>query len=281
MANVQTSSVQGSDYIWGRGGAEIERLIAQGRFFGDLTEHLLRLAGIEPGMRVLDVGCGAGDVSFLASRLVGPEGAVIGVDISSEATAIARERARQAGLANVEFITHDAAELSLDSPVDAVIGRLVLIFCADPANLLRRLLPNVRSGGVVAFQEWGGRVAVSEPRCVLFETAIERLAETFTRAGYEVRIGLKLRHFFREAGLPAPHMLAEARVEGGPDSSLYAFVEQMTRNLLPVMEKTGVATAEEVSIETLAARLRDEAVAQDAVLVLPPLIGAWTRKDAA
>ena len=50
------------------------------------------------------------------------------------------------------------------------------------------------------------------------------------------------------------------------------------RTLLPLMQQTGVATAEEVGVDTLAARLRDEAVAKKAVLVLPPLIGAWARK---
>ena len=46
------------------------------------------------------------------------------------------------------------------------------------------------------------------------------------------------------------------------------------------MERTGVASAAEVGVETLAARLRDEAVALDATLAPPPLIGAWTRKPA-
>jgi SAM-dependent methyltransferase len=278
---VQTTRVQGPEYIWGGGAGEFERLIEQGRFLGDLTDHLLRLAGIELGMRVLDVGCGAGDVSFLAARLVGPEGAVIGVDISAEAIGVARERARQAGLRNMEFIARDAADLSLDAPVDAIIGRLALIFFDDPADLIRRLLPNLRSGGVVAFQEWADVVAVSDPRCALFDATIQRLVQTFTRAGYGGRSGYRMRRIFQDAGLPAPQMRAEARVEGGPDSPLYALLEQLTRGLLPAMAKTGVATAEDIGIDTLAARLREEAVAQDAVLALPPLVGAWARKSAA
>jgi len=111
MVLLQTAGEQDADYIWGRGGGEYERLLEQGSFLGDLTEHLLQLAGIERGMRVLDVGCGAGDVSFLAARLIGQERAVIGVDISAESIGVARERARQAGLTNVEFVAHDAATL--------------------------------------------------------------------------------------------------------------------------------------------------------------------------
>jgi hypothetical protein len=70
-------------------------------------------------------------------------------------------------------------------------------------------------------------------------------------------------------------------VESGPDPPVYAYVAQTTRTLLPLMERTGMATAAEVGLETLAARLREEIVAADATVVTPPLIGAWTRKPAA
>jgi SAM-dependent methyltransferase len=276
-----SSSGEQSAYIWGRGQSEIERLIETGRFLGDLTEHLLQMAGIEPGMRVLDIGSGAGDVSFLASRLVGRSGAVTGVDISAEATAAAQDRAHQAGVSNVQFITEDARHVSLDAAVDVIIGRLVLIYFDDSADLLRHLLRNLRPGGIVAFQEWATPLAASEPHCELFQTTIDRLVATFTRAGLGTRNGRKMHRIFQDAGLPPPRMHEEARVEGGADSPIYGFIEQMVRSLLPAMELTGVATAEEVGIDTLTTRLRDEALANDAVLVLPPLVGAWTRKPSA
>jgi SAM-dependent methyltransferase len=73
MASAQTSILGGRQprYILGHDRDELDRLIAQARFFGDLTEEVLRRAGMEPGMRVLDVGCGTGDVLFLAARLSG------------------------------------------------------------------------------------------------------------------------------------------------------------------------------------------------------------------
>src|SRR5262249_50785900 len=70
---------QPTPYPWGHAESELERIISTGRYLGDLTEHVLRLAGIDRGMRVLDVGCGPGDVTFLAAKLVGFEGTVIGV----------------------------------------------------------------------------------------------------------------------------------------------------------------------------------------------------------
>jgi hypothetical protein len=75
-------------------------------------------------------------------------------------------------------------------------------------------------------------------------------------------------------------MIQGARVEKGAESEIYEQVAKVTRSLLPFMERTGVATAAEVDATTLAARLRDDALATGATLVAPPLIGAWTRKAA-
>lgn len=275
MHNDSTAS---NAYALGHTQHELDRLIGQGKFIGELTEHTLRLAGIAPGMRVLDVGCGAGDVSFLALRLVGPEGAVIGVDRSPEAVAVAQQRAKAAGLSNVEFVASDLAALTLDEPVDALIGRLVLMYIPQPAMLLRRLLPFVKSDGVVAFQELDCMSVAAEPMCDVFWTAGQRLNQTLLRAGADIRTGLKLPSIFQDAGLPEPQTLQMARVEHGPDALGYAWLEQLTRTLLPVMQQTGVATPEEVQVDTLAARIRDEVVAKRAVIVLPPFIGAWARK---
>ena len=264
-------------YILGHAEDELRRLIDQARFFGDLTEQVLRRARLAPGMRVLDAGCGAGDVSFLVASLVGPDGTVIGVDKSPEAVDLATRRAAAAGLTNVRFLAEDLADLSLDEPVDALVGRLVLMYLADPAVVLRRLARFLRPGGVVAFHEFDLDGAKSEPASPLFERAVGRIRQTLARAGADGRAGLKLGRIFREAGLPAPQMLLGARVERGPDSPIYDQVAQISRTLLPLMARTGVATAEEVGIETLADRLREEAVALDATLVSPAFIGAWTR----
>ena len=133
------------------------RLAAQAALFEDLTEDMLRRADLHAGMQVLDVGCGVGDVSLLAARIVGPSGAVVGIDRASPSVQTARQRATAAGAMSVHFE----------------------------------------------------------------ETELE--------------------------------------------------------NLLPFIERGGIATAEQIGIETLADRLRHDAVANERVTFLPRLVSAWSR----
>ncbi len=226
---------------------------------------------------MLDVGCGAGDVSFLAVSLVGSGGKVIGVDRAAEPVAVAASRAAAAGLPNVQFIAADIAELTLPQPVDFVVGRLVLMYLPDPTSVVRHLRTLVKDGDVLAFHEFDILGATSEPRCPLFETTVERIRQTFAKAGIGVRTGLLLGRIFEGAGLAAPTMTLSGRVERGFDAKIYGQVAGITRAMLPMITRTEVATAESVDVDTLEARLREEAVMLDATLVAPPLIGAWAR----
>jgi len=264
-------------YVLGHSAEELNRLIDQARLFGELTEDVFVRAGIGAGMRVLDVGCGAGDVSFLLARMVGPSGAVVGVDRSEEAVARATARARAMGLAQVSFSQGEIEDVSLDQPVDAAVGRFVLMYSADPSNTLCRVAANVRAGGIVAFQEMNVEEAKSFPRVDLFEQSMRLIVETLDREKAENLMGLRLYRTFVEAGLPPPQMIMGARLEGSSDSLGYQIVAQVVKSLLPVMEKFGIANEKDIQVETLTQRLRDEVVSQGAVIVLPPLVGAWTR----
>jgi 2-polyprenyl-3-methyl-5-hydroxy-6-metoxy-1,4-benzoquinol methylase len=277
IAAVNNQNKQDRVYVLGHSAEELNRLIDQARLFGELTEDVFVRAGISAGMRVLDVGCGAGDVSFLLARMVGPSGAVVGVDRSEEAVAMATARAQAMGLSQVSFSQGEIEDISLDRPVDAAVGRFVLMYSADPSNTLRRVAANVRAGGIVAFQEMNVAEAKSFPRVDLYEQSIRRIVETLDREKAKTLMGLGLFRTFVEAGLPPPQMIMGARVEGSPDSLGYQIVAQVVKSLLPVMEKLGVANEKEIQIETLAQRLRDEIIFRGAVIVLPPLVGAWTR----
>jgi 2-polyprenyl-3-methyl-5-hydroxy-6-metoxy-1,4-benzoquinol methylase len=143
------------EYILGHSEAELRRLAFQASILKPITMRLLREAGIAPGMRVLDIGSGSGDVAMLAADLVGPEGTVVGVDRSQEALTVARERAELWGHTNIAFVEGAVEDLADRTDFDLAIGRYVLIHQADPATMIRAAAGHVRPGGTVAFHEIG------------------------------------------------------------------------------------------------------------------------------
>jgi SAM-dependent methyltransferase len=267
-------------YALGHSEEERRRLTEQDVFLGGLTRGLFSAAGVGPGMRVLDVGCGVGDVSLLAASLVGPEGEVIGVDTDPLALANATERVRALGSTNVTFVEGDIRDLDFDRPFDAAVGRFVLMYLADPVAVMRRVAGHVRPGGVVAFQEYHfADGSLSHPRAALWERTGELLLETFRRAGTEMGMGLKMYGAFAAAGLPAPNIRVERPAGGGPEYPGYGYLAGVVRSLLPMAQKLGVvASVEEVGVETLHERLRDEVVALGGVVTMPSIAGVWSRK---
>jgi cyclopropane fatty-acyl-phospholipid synthase-like methyltransferase len=110
---------------------EYERLEIQARVMEPLTDSMFRHAGVTPGMRVLHIGCGVGNVSFLAHRFVGESGEVIGVDSDPGCVEVAKRRAPQRSLTNVRFEVVDFRQYTSQQAFDAVVGRLILMYQGD------------------------------------------------------------------------------------------------------------------------------------------------------
>jgi ubiquinone/menaquinone biosynthesis C-methylase UbiE len=283
---MDTDQTPDATYVLGSSARELERLSAQARLYEPLTRQFFRDAGVEAGMRVLDVGCGGGDVSFLAARMIGPTGRVIGVDQSVAAVAMARRRALELELPNAQFMVSSASALAFEEPFDAAVGRLVLLFCPDPVAVLRHVAAQVRPGGVIAFQEpdWTGCRShpgpPSVPEVPTFSRCVRWIADGLERSGADLYHGLKLFATFVAAGLPAPALCLHAPIGAGPDHPLYSVVAETVRTLLPTLERLGIATAGEVDVETLATRISHEAVAAQGTVVWSSLVGAAARKPA-
>ncbi|MGH3088043.1 MAG: class I SAM-dependent methyltransferase [Rubrobacteraceae bacterium] len=266
-------------YVMGRSAEETIRLQKQSLLYDPSTRRLFEEAGITTGMKVLDVGSGAGDVALLAADLVGPDGVVVGVDSNPGILEAARERARAAGLENVSFIAEDIRGAGgLDPDFDAVVGRVVLIYLGEPEATLRSLSGHLRPGGIVAFQEidWtNGPTAVPPSRHLA--RVWEWVPEMFRRAGLDPQMGLKLHQTFLAAGLPTPTMHLDAPVGGGPDWAGFDYIAGGLRSNLPHILRHEVATEEEVDIDTFAERIRAEVVGHEGVIMLPTFVGAWAR----
>jgi SAM-dependent methyltransferase len=264
-------------YVLGHSSKELDRLIEQSRLFGELTEQLFFRAGLTSGMKVLDIGCGAGDISFLASRMVGPSGKVIGIDRSEDAIAKTRSRASAAGVENVTFMRQDLESLSLEEKLDALVGRLVLMYFPDPGKTLRHLCQYIHPGGIICFQEGVFTGLRAIPESPLFSRTIGWMLETVKAGNANIEMGLNLNQTFLEAGLPAPEMMLGARIENSSKPDVFEYIANTFRSLLPMTEKFKIASAQEVGIDTLAERLQEEVQKNSGIVILPHLVGAWSR----
>ncbi len=112
------------------------------------TGNPFSLGEIQPGEQVVDVGSGAGFDSLIAARLVGPEGRVIGVDMTPAMRHKARAAAAEAGLGQVEFRDGYAESLPVpDAWADVVISNGVLNLCPDKFAVFQELCRVLRPGG--------------------------------------------------------------------------------------------------------------------------------------
>lgn len=280
MKNVGDDSRSAGSYVLGHSDRELDRLSKQARLVDPITRRFLQAAGISAGMRVLDVGSGAGDVAFLAAELVGETGEVFGTDRSSAALATARQRARARSLANVDFLDGDPAGMTFDRPFDAVVGRYVLLFQPDPAAMVRRLAAHARPGGVIFFHEpdWDG--VRSDPPAPIYDRCSGWIRETLRLSGADTRMGTKLFSTFVRAGLPGPVMQLESLAAGGANNAdALRMLADLAGSLAAEMERLGVAAAADLGLGDLAERMIGEAAAAGSVILSRFEVGAWSRRS--
>jgi SAM-dependent methyltransferase len=271
-------------YVLGRSENEERSLEERAKLFKPPTRHLFEDAGITTGMKVLDIGSGPGDVAFLAAELVGASGRVVGVDMNPAIVTAARARAQAAGLTHVSFIAGDIREVELAHDFDAVVGRFVLMYSADPAATLRAALRAVRDDGIAAFYEANMSPGASYPISPLHQWLGRCSSETFARGGVELAMGTKLHQVFLAAGLEAPRMCTDAFIGGERDwveRYVSAFGAGVLRSIMPLILQYGIATEDEIAIETFDRRYREEVLSQGSVIQGFPCVGAWARKRAA
>jgi SAM-dependent methyltransferase len=265
-------------YILGHSEAEFLRLQTQAEILRPITERLLRSAGIRPGMRVLDLGSGAGDVAMLAAELVGPSGWVVGIDSNRQVLSIARERANRAGFLHLSYYEAAVETFVDDAGFDLVIGRYILIHQTDPVAFLRAAARLTRSGASLAFHELRLRDACrSVPKVPLWEMIgrLLRVGLSSTLPHYDA--GDRLIEYFGHAGLPEPNLFCETHVWGAADAPQYAWAADALRSLLPQLRRLGIIEADFMEIETLETRLRDAVRQAHSQVAGAPQICAWTR----
>jgi ubiquinone/menaquinone biosynthesis C-methylase UbiE len=275
-----TSSIP-PNYVLGQSPYEYERLTLQAKVLRPFTEKFFTMAGIGPGMRVVDVGSGMGDVALLVAEIVGPGGRVLGVDRDATGLENARERTRQEGCSSwVSFQASNLDQFNTADQFDAIVGRYILLYQHDPGATIRHLLKFLKPGGIVVFHELDFTdPRSSDPPCAFWDEIYALLSEAFRRAGNPPDYGRRMAKAFLEAGLPFPTVLAESLAGGGRGSYLYRWIANTLISVSPRLKQMGLALPDGVTPdETLVKRLEEEVVAIGSQILGPIQFGAWTRK---
>jgi ubiquinone/menaquinone biosynthesis C-methylase UbiE len=268
-------------YVMGHNDRERRRLALQAGILKPFTQDHLRRAGLARGMHVLELGCGVGDVTLLAAGRVGPEGHVTALDIDDAALATAGAKLREQGYGNATFVNARIDEYHPARPVDAVIGRHILIHCPDPLATLRHAHDLLREGGIVAFQEFDfSSFPRSYPPTPIRESATAFYIEFFGRAIHG-DMGGRMWKLLGEAGFEGVECRGEFGVCGGPDSLYYEWFAESMRSILPRANALGIGLEFADGIDTMADRLREEALAAGSSFPSPIMFSATARKRSA
>ena len=268
-------------YLLGHSLAESRRLVLQAELLAPITRRFLDAAGIQPGMRVLDVGTGMGDVAFLVADMVGADGEVTGVDTSAAAIAAATARGEGQSRRNVRFVTGDPATLSLEPPFDAVVGRYVLLFQKEPVSMLRALNAKLRPGGSIAFHELDWQRVYSSPPAPTFDQCCRWAIEALRLGGADPFVGSKLYAAFVLAGFAPPAVRIES-IAGGADDPTGA-VRKLFDTIFPeafvdTLERSGIARAEDIGAASLPDRLHAEVAGLGGIVVGKAEVGIWAHR---
>jgi ubiquinone/menaquinone biosynthesis C-methylase UbiE len=218
-------------------------------FIVDVRQHLLAMLAARSGQTVMDVGCGAGHLALELGAQVGPNGRVIGIDKSEPLIDVARARAADAALSNIEFRVGDVQNLPLDDDsLDGACSDRVFQYLTDPAQAVRELQRVTRPSGtiVIADTDWGAS---------MFDCDDPELSERIDRAWTHTRpsgtIGRRLYGLFVRAGLHnvrvVPHTIAVTDLAVRDTVAGPQYREQVIQGLAAQAVEAGAVTAEEAS----------------------------------
>ena len=233
-------------YSLGSSRQESARLQLQADDLTALSGALIGRAGLRPGQRAIDLGCGPRGVLDLLAESVAPGGRVVGVDADPLHATMAAEFAAGRNLDEVEVLTADARRTGLPGDFfDLVHTRTLLVTIPRPEEVVSEMARLARPGGWVMSLEYDMEYALCYPPIPAFERICEIFSVAFRRNGADPWIGRRVPELFRAAGLTGVLTEIQAPVypPGHPRLTIRA---DMVRSMRTHVLQMGLASAAEL-----------------------------------
>lgn len=265
-------------YVIRGGESGYQRLQMLARVQNPNTLEVLRQAGLRPGMRCLDVGCGSGDVTFELARLAGPEGSATGLDMDPVKLRLARDEAAARGLPNVTFREANIRDWHEPAVYDLVFSRFLLQHLAGPAAALARMWEAVRPGGVLIAQDADFTGLFCDPPNEGFRFYAEQYLRALERNGGDPAMARKLYRSFLAAGLPDPQLRMNQTAGTEPDGDTKQLALSTLDATVDSIISAGMATADEAAAARadLAAFIADP----HTLVADPRIFSVWAHRPA-
>jgi SAM-dependent methyltransferase len=256
-------------YIIRGGEAGASRLSVLCQAMAEATGQLLDRVGVPAGGRILDAGCGVGEVTYELALRAGPSGRAVGVDLDAAKI----DQARAGAPVGAEFHVGDLGMAEALGPFDLVYARFLLSHLTDPGQALEAFLAALRPGGWLVVEDVDFAAHVCWPPRPAFDRYVGWYRAAGQARGADPDIGPKLAAMLRDAGL------AEVGARIAQPAGLEGPVKAMAALTLAGIREAVIAM--DVPADLVAADLADlEAAREDpgVLMTLPRVFQAWGRK---
>ena len=237
------------------------------------NEFTLRLIEkfVKKGMRVLDFGCGNGEITYLLANQVSSEGRVDGIDINDKVIDIAKENLNKEKYPNISFSTKTIDELD-DESYDVIFGRRVLMYLENPSKTIMMLRKVLKNGGLMVFQESDEMGSLLNGNNLALHSKVSGwIWETVKREGGNIHIGSELLSLMKENDMKVIDYLSELVIHKNEEESDLAWVIAMMKAR---MESLGV----KIETENLEEKLKEEMNQSDSFFVRDLSFGICAKK---